>query len=100
MILSKTIKDSVKEIMENAAATSTERKYMIQFADLAEETLGGIVTEMNNHLALFANDMDVRYALRDNPNKVTPAMLNTGYSIYLVIREHKLTAYYDFCSWC
>ena len=82
--------------MENAAATSTERKYMIQFADLAEETLGGIVTEMNNHLALFANDMDVRYALRDNPNKVTPAMLNTGYSIYLAIREHKLTAYYDF----
>ena len=96
VILSKTIKESVKEIMENAAATSTERKYMIQFVDLAEETLGGIVTEMNNHLALFANDMDVRYALRDNPNKVTPTMLNTGHSIYLAIREHKLTAYYDF----
>lgn len=95
-ILSKPIKDSVKEIMENADAVSTERRYMVQFVDLAEETLGGIVTEMNNHLILFANDRDIRYALRDNPNKATPVLLDQGYSIYLSIQEHKLTAYYDF----
>lgn len=95
-ILSKSIKDSVKEIMEQADVSSTERKYVIQFSDMAEETLGGIVAEMNNHLALFANDADIRYALRDNPIKATPKMLNNGYSIYLAIHEHKLSAYYDF----
>lgn len=94
-ILSKPVKDSVKEIIENADAASSERKFIIQFNNLADETLGGIVTEMNNHLALFANDVNVRYALRDNPVKATPRMLNDGYSIYLAIQEHQLSSYYD-----
>ena len=95
-ILSKPVKDSVAEIMEKADPASTERKYIVQFEGLADETLGGIVTEMSNHLALFANDRNVRYALRDNPVKATPKMLNDGYSIYLVIQEHQLSSYYDF----
>lgn len=95
-ILSKPVKDSVQEIMEKSDPTSTERKYAVQFADLAEETLGGVVMEMNNHLALFANDRNVQYALRDNPVKATPKMLNDGYSIYLAVREHQLSSYYDF----
>ncbi len=95
-ILSKPVKDSVKEVMETADSASTERKLVVQFDGLAEETLGGIVTEMNNHLALFANDRDVRYALRDSPMKATPKMLNEGYSIYIAIREHQLSSYYDF----
>lgn len=95
-ILSKPVKDSVKEIMEKADPASIERKYAVQFVDLAEETLGGIVTEMTGHLALFANDQNVRYALRDNPMKANPKMLNDGYSIYLAIQEHQLTSYYDF----
>lgn len=95
-ILSKPIKDSITEIMEKADPASTERKYIVQFEGLADETLGGIVTEMSNHLALFANDRNVRYALRDNPVKATPKMLNDGYRIYLVIQEHQLSSYYDF----
>ncbi len=94
-ILSKPVKESVAEIMEHAASTTTEYKYMTQFSDLADDTLGGIVVEMLNPLSLFANDLDVRYALRDNPVKATPAMLNEGYSIYLSIQEHQLTAYYN-----
>ena len=95
-IFSKPIQDSVKEIMECSDVDSAERKYMVQFAGLTEETFGGIVTELNNHLLLFANDQDIRFALRDNPNKANPEMLNTGYSIYLAIQESKLTTYYDF----
>lgn len=95
-ILSKPVKDSVQEIMEKADPASMERKYIVQFDGLADETLGGIVTEMCSHLSLFANDRNVRYALRDNPVKATPKMLNDGYSIYLAVREHQLSSYYDF----
>ena len=95
-ILGKPVKDSVKEIMEKADPTSAERKYIVQFADLCEETMGGIESEMMTHLALFANDRNIRYALRDNPMKANPKMLNDGYCIYLAIQEHQLTSYYDF----
>lgn len=94
-IMCKPVKESVAEIIEQASPTSTEYKYMTQFNGLADDTLGGIVVEMLNPLALFANDMNVRYALRDNPIKATPAMLNEGYSVYLSIQEHQLTAYYN-----
>lgn len=33
--------------------------------------------------------------MRDNPNKVNPLMLNNEESIYLVLKEEKLSAYYD-----
>ncbi len=64
-------------------------------SQMAEETLGGIVGEMNNHIVIFSNDQDIRYAFKDNGNKANPHMLEEGYSIYLSIREEKLSAYYD-----
>lgn len=50
---------------------------------------------MGNHLSVFSTDADVRFALRDNPIKTNPEMINSGISIYLAMREDKLTAYYD-----
>lgn len=94
-ILGRPIRDSIQAVMENAKQNSVEYRYIIQFSSMADETLGGIVAEMNNHLAIFSNDQNIRYAFRDNSCKISPLKLESGYSIYLSIREEKLSAYYD-----
>lgn len=94
-ILGKPIKDSIQDVMEKAEQNSVEYRYIIQFSSMEDETLGGIVAEMNNHLVVFSNDQDIRYAFRDNGCKMNPLKLEAGYSIYLSIREEKLSAYYD-----
>lgn len=94
-ILSKTAKESIQEVMEKAKTCSVEYRYCVQFADMAEETLGGVVAEVNNHLVIFANDADIRYAFQVNSQKISPRLLEEGKSIYLCIPEEKLTAYYD-----
>ena len=80
--------------MENAKPNSAEYRYIVQFSTMETETLGGILSEMNNHLVIF-NDMDIRYAFKDNPCKLNPLILEDEKSIYLSIREEKLSAYYD-----
>lgn len=94
-ILSKPIQVTIQKIVETANPTSSEYRYIIQFSGMAEETLGGIQSEVINHILLFSNDADIRYAMRDNPNIVNPLMLNNEESIYLVLKEEKLSAYYD-----
>lgn len=94
-ILSQPIKETIEKIIENVRPTSAEYRYIIQFKDMADETLGGIQSEVINHIIIFANDNDVRYALRDNPSKISPLLLEQNKSIFVVIKEEKLTAYYD-----
>lgn len=94
-ILSKPIKDSINEVMEKGNKKSAEYRYINQFFSMEDETLGGIIAEMNNHIVIFANDQDIRFAFKDNGCKINPRHLEEGYSIYLSIREEKLSAYYD-----
>lgn len=94
-ILGRPVKDSIQAVMDNAKPNSVEYRYIVQFKDMEDETLGGIVAEMSNHIVIFANDQDIRYAFKDNPNKVNPMKLEKGYSVYLSIKEEKLSAYYD-----
>lgn len=94
-IMGKPVKESIQSVIEKAKPNSVEYRYVIQFQDMEDETLGGIVAEMCNHIVIFVNDQDVRYAFKDNPNKANPRLLEKGYSIYLSIREDKLSAYYD-----
>lgn len=96
-ILGRPVKDSIQAVIENAKPNSVEYRYIVQFKDMEDETLGGIVAEMSNHIVIFANDQNIRYAFKDNPNKINPLMLEKreGYNIYLSIKEDKLSAYYD-----
>lgn len=94
-ILGCPVSKSVEEALEVAKKTSAEYRYLVQFKDMAEETLGGIVAEMNNHLVIFANDQDIRYAFKENCCKCSPLDLEEGYSLFAVISENKLTSYYD-----
>lgn len=94
-ILGRPVREAIEEAIESSNPNSAEYRALIQYLEMEDETLGGIVAEMNNHIIIFANDQAVRYAFRDNPRKINPLNLEEGYSIYLSILEEKLTAYYD-----
>jgi type IV secretory pathway TraG/TraD family ATPase VirD4 len=85
----------VQEAVGNAPQTSDAYKYLVTFSDMADETFGGIETEVRNHLALFSTDEDIRYFLKDNALRCSPERINDGCMVYLRLREEKLTAYND-----
>ncbi len=94
-ILGRPVKESIEAVKEGAGSQSVEYRYLCEFFDMSDETLGGIVTEMNNHLIIFSTDQDIRHAFKSNENKMNPGMLEQGKDIYLSISENKLGAYYD-----
>lgn len=76
-ILGKPIKDSIQAVMDNAKPFAPEYRCIVQFADMEDETLGGFVAEVNNHIVIFANDSDIRYAFKDMRTYALGAV-NTG----------------------
>ena len=94
-ILGKPIRSSIDEAVQKLCSINAEYRYLVQFSDMSEVTLSGIFAELANHITVFANDADIRYCFRENRYKVSPADLEAGNSIYLAIREDKLSAYYD-----
>ncbi len=88
-------KDTISNAMNEAGTDSAEYSYLNQFDGLPDETLGGIVLEITNHIDIFKDDQDIRYAFKYNPCKISPLMLEEGYSIFLSIKEEKLSEYYD-----
>lgn len=92
-ILGQSIKTSIQEVMTGSEPTTAEYRYLVQFSDMADETLSGVYAEMASNIIVFANDQDIRYALKHNSLRCSPVDLEHGNSIYVVIREDKLTAY-------
>lgn len=92
-ILGQSIKTSIQEIMTGSDPTTAEYRYLVQFSDMADETLSGVFAELAINIIVFANDQDIRYALKHNSLKCSPVDLENGNSMYVVIREDKLTAY-------
>lgn len=92
-ILGRSIKASIQEVMTGSDPTTAEYRYLVAFSDMAEETLSGVYAEMASNIIVFANDQDIRYALKHNALRCSPVDLENGNSIYVVIREDKLTAY-------
>lgn len=93
LILSKPLKEQVEDIINEGNTKSNEYKLLIQFKDLADDTLSGIVVELVNSINLFSTDNDIRYSFRDNVKKFNPLMLEEHKHIFIVIEEHKLMAY-------
>ena len=94
-IMSKPIKEVISDAIERSTPYDTEYRYLIEFSNMAETTLSGIYMELSNHINIFAADADIRFALRDNYLKLSPRDLENQISVYISIREEKLTSYYD-----
>jgi len=92
-ILKKSFQESIEEVINTSDNDSTEYTLAIPFKDMAEETLGSISCELSNNIQMIMNDTNLRYAMRDNPIKVTPKHLSEmDYSIFFAIPEYKLKA--------
>ncbi|MDO4939988.1 MAG: type IV secretory system conjugative DNA transfer family protein [Lachnospiraceae bacterium] len=92
-ITSKPINDIINDIASSSGDDTPEHKIISRYVGMADETLSGINAQMSSSLSLFITDSDIRYMLRDNPNKANPSMLSNGFSVYLSIAEHKLSEY-------
>lgn len=94
-ILKKPMKEVIENAVQEADENSVEVFYLNQFKGLADETLSGVASELTLHITIFATNQNIQYALRDNPLKMNPQMLEDGKCIFLSIKEEKLSAYYD-----
>lgn len=93
-ILSRDTRELVTELMDGARPKAVEVKYLSSFRNLAEETLSGVVQQMEESLKVFI-DEDIRYAFEANQRKANPWMLEEKKEIFLAVREEKLEAYYN-----
>lgn len=94
-IMGRPAEENIKLVMEGADPESAEYHKIVQFSSMEAETLGGIIAEVNNHLGIFVDDQDLRYAFKHNYNKVNPLMLEEQISLFITIEEHRLTTYVD-----
>ncbi len=92
-VLSNPIKKTISDIIANSNSDALYYKFLIQFNDMADETISSIYAEMSNHLSIFATDQDLRYCLYYNENRISPLILESKNHFFLSIQEHKLAAY-------
>lgn len=87
-IKSQSPKSLVAEIMESN--NKDARIYMSTFADMADETLSGVYTEVSINITPFATNKELIRALSGSGNAITPSDLESGYDVFICIEEHKL----------
>ncbi|MBQ6467561.1 MAG: type IV secretory system conjugative DNA transfer family protein [Clostridia bacterium] len=91
-IMSMPIKQEIEKIINTLDEGTLARKLMVPYYDLAEDTLTSIFSSINLAVNTFF-DKNLVYALRDAPRKITPKDIENGFSIFLRVKEEKLTAY-------
>lgn len=87
-IKSQSPKSLVAEIMESDNKDAII--YMSTFADMADETLSGVFTEVSINITPFATNKELIRALSGSSNSITPNDLESGYDVFICIEEHKL----------
>lgn len=87
-IKSKSPKNLVAEIMESEDQESII--YMSTFADMADETLSGIYTEVSVKITPFATNKNLIRVLGSNENNITPNDLENGFDVFIGIEEYLL----------
>lgn len=92
-ITAEPITDIIERVYQESEDGTVEKKLISRYVGMAEETLSGVNAQMMAAISLLISDEAVRYMLRDNPLRATPAMLDGGKSIYLKIEEYRLESY-------
>ena len=91
-ILGQPIETSVAGALSTSTPSSPEYRYPIMFLGMEAATLYGVYAELASNLTVFANNPGLRYALRDNPRKITPRDLERGKQIFLCVDQTELAA--------
>jgi type IV secretion system protein VirD4 len=78
-----------RKLLETEVKDEQVCRYLMAVVDLKQETLGSIMAQINNAVAVFATDTDVQAALTKQEN-ITPELLERGENIFLQLPEYKL----------
>lgn len=92
-ILSRPITETISDVRRSGNKDALEYRYLSQFFNMPDETLGGIIAEMNNHILIFSVDQDIRYAF-GRKHCISPQAVEEGHT-FISIKEDKLTSYND-----
>ena len=65
-----------------------------KYEDKENEAMEDIVLTLQEHLNIFLNS-DIRYQLKDNPNKACPEDINNGISVFVCLPMYLLDEYED-----
>ncbi len=87
-IKSQSAKSLVAEVMESGIQEAIT--YMSTFADMADETLSGVFTEVSINITPFATNKALIRVLGSSSNAITPNDLENGNDVFICIEEHKL----------
>lgn len=91
-ILGQPITLSITTALKFSTQTDPEYRYLIMFQGMSPATLYGVYSELAANLTVFSNHPGLRYALRDNPKKITPLDLERGKQVFLCVDQTELTA--------
>lgn len=96
-IISEDIGEHIKQILEDkeyCAEGSLVYNGLKKYENKDSEAMQDIVLTLQEHLNIFLNS-DIRYQLRDNPNKACPEDLNNGISVFVCLPMYLLDEYED-----
>lgn len=100
-VLSKNLKELLNEVLSEVSEYSTVHKLLVSFGgESAEETLSSLAMTIINGLQLIATDQSLRYLLRETEEKISPAILDEGWSIDLQIEDAFLDQYAPIMTLC
>lgn len=92
-ISDKSAKDLIDEIVTSSNADA--KRYLKNYINLADETLGSFVAELETHTLPFATITDLQWALTGGGNCITPEDLENGYDVFCCIQQSRMKEWND-----
>lgn len=91
--ISEQITEALSDV-ENCPVGSVAYSYLKKFAGKDTDAMNDIILTINEHTSIFLNNT-VKWHLRDNPRKASPADLNRGTSVFVCIPIYLLDEFSD-----
>lgn len=96
-IIGEDVSKHIKEVLEDSEYCppgSLIYNGLKKYEDKENEAMEDIVLTLQEHLNIFLNS-DIRYQLKDNPNKACPEDINNGIFVFVCLPMYLLDEYED-----
>lgn len=96
-VISEDIEEHIKQILEDkeyCAEGNLVYNGLKKYEGKDSDAMQDIILTLQEHLNIFLNS-DIRYQLRDNPNKACPEDINNGISVFVCLPMYLLDEYED-----
>lgn len=93
-VISEDVGEHIKKVLEDSSEGSLVYNGLKKYDGKDSDAMQDIILSLQEHLNIFLNS-DIRYQLRDNPNKACPEDLNIGNSVFICLPMYLLDEYED-----